>query len=1110
MNSDDQGAAEPQLSATQAQGSPTPEPQMRLTIDAVDTSAGTMLARTPLRRPEDGLSSIGFRKLLVVEGLSAFIDNFWRITISLVAVDMVAQGQSGAAFLAQASVLFVLPFLLFSGYAGHLADNWPKKQVIVLAKSVELGTLIFALLATWGDDLDFVLASLFMLGVRSTLMLPAKYALLPEILPYGDISKGNGRIELVRFLSVVIGILAASGLYLAFGLPVATFLALIVSGLGLIFALGIAKGTGPFVKRRFDLNPWGEIFKGLAALKGDGATWLTVTGLAYGWFLITLFQLVAGMYARHSLELTGSAAEFFPLWGMVGIAVGAWAAGQLSHNRVELGIMPFGAMGTAITMLVLASTSDPDTARNGLICAGFFAGLVLVPLQSNLQARAEAETRGRMIAMSNFLNVAAVSVAFVIFGLYKSPEFTTEGGWTFLTDEPMIGTRWLIGLFALVTGVLTVWLTMLVPVFLTRFLVWVITHTVYRVKGFGIENVPSGGALLVSNHISYVDYIFIGAVLPRNVRFLARRSLFNTPVIKQIFTLMHVIPIEVNDSPEATEASIEKARKELREGKLVCIFAEGTISRHGQMLMFRRGLEKIVDGIDVPIVPVYLANVWGSIFSFKDGRFFTKIPSRPWIPVTVSFGQPMPPESSAGDVRQMVQELGSEALTHYRKPYDLVSLNVIRALKTFRREFKMSDARTGATWTGLDVLSRALIVSRRLRKVKTEARMLGIALPICRENALVNLAATLAGKVTVNLRLDMEWSDYRAALIQAGVKVVITSRSVESTMDLSAVDEVIYVEDLLFGLHPFKIQSTKVAAMAIPSALLLAIFGSTGRNAHDLFTVLWSKDGTSRHPGVMLTHHNVLSSVEGIHQIFHLDAGEDKVTGIVPFCNAIGQIVTLYLPVLKGVSVVYQDELMGDEACATTIQKHRTTMVLGSPKFYQTLLKTASREQLSSIRYSVFGLGSLSDEDIEEVNEKLGLELLEGYGSDEIAPCITVNIPNFVTSGPRPKKQVGNKPGTPGHPVPNVAVRVVHPTTGKPQPVDIEGKVMVRGPMMTRGYIGRPELSYDLFGQGWFDTGDKGFIDKDGFLNLTEKKTWVLDPINYQPAQRIAPEKTEG
>jgi acyl-[acyl-carrier-protein]-phospholipid O-acyltransferase/long-chain-fatty-acid--[acyl-carrier-protein] ligase len=467
------------------------------------------------------------------------------------------------------------------------------------------------------------------MATQSTFFSPAKYGIVPEIFPSAELSRANGLLEMSTFAAIVLGTASGGALFEAWaGTPwrlAAGMLAIAV--LGTVTSFGIPRVLAARPRQAFSVNPLGEIGRGIARLWPNRTLRATVIGLSFFWFLGALLQMALIPFGREVLQVGDGAATrlYTPL--AVGIAIGSLAAGRLSGSKIELGLVPIGSFGLGLFSIAFAlSTSYVGTAIV-LAVLGFAGGFFAVPLNALLQQRPADDEKGRVMATNNFLNTVGILLASVVL---------------WLSDAAGLGTAQMLLAVGLLTLVSNVYVLAKVPDFFMRFVLWLLTHTIYRITIVGRHNLPERGpALIVANHVSMIDGALVAACVQRFVRFMMWAPYYHHPLVNPLMRRMHAIPVGGGGRREVA-AALDRARAELEAGHVVCIFAEGSVSRTGNLLPFKRGFERIVDGLDVPIVPVYLDRVWGSVFSFKHGRFLWKMPERLPYPVTVAFGAPLP------------------------------------------------------------------------------------------------------------------------------------------------------------------------------------------------------------------------------------------------------------------------------------------------------------------------------------------------------------------------------------------------------------------------------------------------------------------------------------
>ena len=669
--------------------------------------------------------------------------------------------------------------------------------------------------------------------------------------------------------------------------------------------------------------------------------------------------------------------------------------------------------------------------------------------------------------------------------------------------------------------------------FVVRSLVRFITRLLYRVRVLGQERVPvSGGALFVCNHVSWVDAILVGVASQRHVRFMMYQGTYERWFVEPWARVLGIIPISSEQKPREMLKSLQEASDAIKSGDIVCIFAEGQITRIGNLLPFRRGFERIMKDLDAPIVPVALDGVWGSIFSFEQRRFVWKLPRRIPYPVTINFGQPLPAKATPGEVRHAVQELIAEAWPLRRECMRTLSRAFISTARRCPRRFAMADPQTPEVTFG-GALVRSVLLARRLKPIWAGQEMVGLLLPPSVGGALANYAALLMGKVPVNLNYTVSEQTLASCVQQCGIKTVLTSWAFLEKVKIQVPGRVVYLEDVVgkerrSPTRPEggndsqragsetgapsaweKLTASLMAFLLPARALENSLRGRRGEEAHSstrnpelgtpnksepphlgsheeldsLATVIFSSGSTGEPKGVMLSHYNIVSNLEQMDQVFGLTK-RDRVLGILPFFHSFGFTGALAMPAMLGVGVVYHANPLDARTIGPLVRDYQLTFLLTTPTFLQLYMRGCSPEQFGSLRVVMTGAEKLPDRLALAFEEQFGIRALEGYGCTECSPAVAVNAPDFRSAG---FHQVGSKRGKIGHPVPGMSVRIVDVTTGEPVPYGQSGLLLVRGPNVMRGYLGKPEKTAEVLRDGWYTTGDVAALDEDGFLQITDR-----------------------
>jgi acyl-[acyl-carrier-protein]-phospholipid O-acyltransferase/long-chain-fatty-acid--[acyl-carrier-protein] ligase len=1008
----------------------------------------------------DVLKNGGFHAFLWTQFLGAFNDQLYQMLVLEAAVETSAS--TGVV-----QIVYLLPFLLFSGWAGHLADLVSKRRVLIGVKTFEVFAMGLGAFALITGHLGWMLVVLFLMGLHSTVFSPAKYGIVPEILSDRDLSRGNAWLEMTTLLGIVLGGATGVFVYSAWKGEAGkmALVPLAIAGIGLAASLRITRVRPSGATQPFRWNPFAEVAEGTSHLWHDRALWLTVMGVAWFWSVGALLKPALLLFGNESLHVSELRGGLLLPFLSIGIGAGNMLAGRLSGDKVELGLVPLGSTFMGLFCLALvAAHGSYGLAVGALVLLGATSGLFIVPLYAFMQQRSGNQEKGRIVATNNFYQtIGMLAASVLLWGLH---------------DRLGVSAAALLLGAGVATLAVTVFIVTVVPDFFVRFVLWLVTHSVFRIRIVGTENVPfRGPALLVSNHMSHVDGLLIGASIQRFVRFLVWKPYYELKAFHWLFRKMNAIPVAGGNRRDVVE-SIRAARRELEAGHVVCIFAEGAISRTGNMLPFKRGMERIVEGLDVPIIPVHLDRLWGSIFSFERGRFFWKWPKRIPYPTTVSFGAPMPSTSGAMEVRQAIQELSSEAVAHRKRPGDLLDRRMIRNARRHWNAFAMADS-TGRELTRGRALAGGVLVSRWVRRQCPGQEMIGILLPPTVAGALVNIGVTLAGRVSVNLNFTAGREGMAGAIEQCQIRTIITSKIFLAKARIEPMDGMVFVEDILARAGKAAQLRALLAARFAPAAWLCA----RGRRPDSLATVIFSSGSTGVPKGVMLSHYNVIANIEAMAQLFWI--GEhDRLAGVLPFFHSFGFTVTIWFPLVAGCGVAYHPNPTDARAIGELIAKYKATLLLSTPTFCSTYTRKCTREEFATLRYVLVGAEKLREPIAAAFHEKFDLDLLEGYGCTEMSPVVAVNAPNFDDGH---QQQTGNKPGTVGHPLPGVAAKIVDPVTFEALPPNREGLLLVKGSNRMLGYLGQPERTAEVLRDGWYITGDIALIDDEGFLRITDR-----------------------
>lgn len=1015
----------------------------------------------------------GFWSLIITQFQGAFNEISLKQLVILIILAMGVEQAKRDQLVLVVSALFAVPFILFSMTGGFLADRFSKRTVTIGTKLFELAVMTLAIVGLERQRLQLEMAAVFLASTQAALFGPSKYGLLPEVLPEPRLSWGNGVLELGTFLAAIVG--GVCGAFLADHFHGrqgwSGLILLCLSIVGLIFSLGITRVPAADPRKRFRVNPIGDLWEQGILIRKDRVLWLAVLGNTYFWFLGMLLTGNILFYGTDVLHISSTKTGLLQAAVAIGIGLGSLTAGYVSSGKVEYGLIPLGSVGMTVFGILLSAHGLSFNHVLGLLAAlGFSAGFFAVPVNALIQHRPDEKDKGGVIAAANLLSWVGIGAASGVY--YVSQHYLH-------LRPPAI-----FLCASLMTVAATLYVLYLLPDALLRLLLWFATHTLYRIHLQGRENVPAkGGALLVPNHVSMVDAVLLIASIDRPIRFVMFKGSYDHPLVKPFAKIMQVIPISSQFRPREMIQSLRTATQALKDGEVVCIFPEGQMTRIGQLLPFRRGMERIVKGVDVPIIPVNLGGIWGSIFSFERGRFLWKLPHRIPYPVTVTFGKEMPATTPAQKVRQAVQELGADGYRFRKRYMRTLHRSFLHTARRHPFRFAMADGRTPKLSFG-GALARTVFLARRLRSVWQEQKMVGILLPPSVPSALINLAALLMGKVPVNLNYTASNEVLASSARQCELKTVITSKALLERVHIQPPAQAFMLEDLADKPRFVERLIAALICWLLPERLIEKSVGA-GRKIglDDIATIIFSSGSTGDPKGVVLTHYNVASNVEQLSQVFMLGRN-DKILGILPFFHSFGFTGTLCLPTTIGMGVVYHPSPLESRAIGALVSQYGVTFLLATPTFLQAYIRRCSPEDFGSLQYVMAGAEKLPERTAIAFEDRFGIRPLEGYGCTECAPAVTVNTRDFRAPQFR---QMGAKRASIGHPLPGISVRIVNPETLEPVPMGETGLLLVRGPNVMQGYLKRPEKTAEVLRDGWYNTGDVAMVDEDGFVRITDR-----------------------
>lgn len=587
--------------------------------------------------------------------LGAFNDNVFKNALVILITYQGAKvwGLGPEQMVALCTGLLILPFVLFSATAGQVADRFSKSRVARVVKLAEIGVMAFAAYGFYTENIPYLVGVLFFMGMQSAFFGPVKFGLLPELLREHELTRGNALVSMGTFVSILLGILVGGMLIAVEGTGgiIVSCAVIAFAALGYVASRHIPQQAAAAPDSRIQFNPVTPNLQVLQFAREKRSVFLAIMAVSWFWFFGAACLSLFPVYCREVLHGNAAVATFFMALFSVGVAVGSLICGVLSRRGVELGLVPLGALGMTVFAIdlsfagagisaagersIIEFISDPSSWRviTDLSLISMFCGLYDVPLQTLIQQRTKPSHRARVIAASNLINSAfIVASSLCLMGLYA---LGLDASSVFLV-------------MGLANAAVTLYIFTTIPEFFYRFVAWLLSHLLYRLRVSGQNHIPTeGAAVLVCNHVSFIDWLIVAGSVQRPARFVMHYSFMKLPLLGWFFRTAGVIPIaSAREDKAVMNAAFSEIAKALDAGHLVCIFPEGCITWDGEINPFKPGVERILARNPVPVVPMALRGLWGSFFSRKHGPAMRKPFTRVWSRIQLSVGSPLSPETA--------------------------------------------------------------------------------------------------------------------------------------------------------------------------------------------------------------------------------------------------------------------------------------------------------------------------------------------------------------------------------------------------------------------------------------------------------------------------------
>ena len=1042
------------------------------------------------------LRTAGFLPYLAIAFLNAGVDLAHKITIQNVLLKSF-DGDTLVILTALINAMILLPFIFLFSPAAFINDKFSRTKVIRLSALAAVGISALIYLCYAIGEFYMAFALTLLLAAQSAVYSPAKYSIIKSIVGTEQLGMANGIIQALTIIAILFSSFAFSFFfeshYIASNDPNVVLQSVWGIGIALIafsaleayfaFKIPFFPQTAELSEEKFSAKQYASLHylkENIRTLRQNKNIWLSVIGLSLFW---GVSQVIVAAFPAHYKAIFNAdnaiVIQAILAVSGLGLILGSYVAGKMSHLHIELGIVPVGAVGIFISLFCLTLT---DSNLFLTICSfafGFFGGLFIVPLNATIQYFAPEAISGKIMAGNNFMQ-NVLMVAFLLLSI--------------LFVKLSLSTTNLLIFASLVCLVGSFYAMLQLPHLFTRLLLLPILKTGYRFHVNGLKNLPqSGGVLLLGNHISWIDWLVLQAASPRAIKFVMYRPIYNKWYLTWFLRIFKVIPIGGGASKE----SIQTIRSYLENGEVVALFPEGHISYNGQINEFQKGFEHVLEGLEnITTVPFYLRGLWGSSFSRADSHYKILSKKRGKREVLVAFGKPINGFIDAVAMKQKVVELSFSAWEHFINEQAPLTHHWLESAKSDLFKECVADVQ-GTELNNVKFIAAVLSFTKVLKTKLRGQRHVGVLLPSSAAGAIVNMALFVLGKVPVNLNYTLSAESMQKALAKAQIDTVLSSakfldKLTAKGFDFNAIlaDKLLFAEDIAKGLNKTAKTHAFLTALFAPQWWIkLRYFADV--KLDDTATILFSSGSEGDPKGIELSHKNLLTNIKQVSELLNFRR-DDVILNSLPIFHSFGLTVTTLLPLCEGVKMVSVADPTDGATIGKMSAKHGVSILFGTSTFFRLYTRNKKLHPLmfQNVRIVIAGAEKLKPDVKVAFRLKFGLEIHEGYGTTETAPVAAVNMPNILEKDSL-KELTFTKEGTVGLPLPGTIIKIVDPDTLNELKTGEDGLILIGGGQVMKGYLDDPEKTAEVIaeldGVRYYKTGDKGHIDEHGFVTIVDR-----------------------
>ncbi len=1013
-------------------------------------------------------------------------------------------GSTQVIWISIINAMIIIPFLLLFTLSGYLSDKYNKKNILIYGAVSSFTLSVLMIFAYMSSNFYIAMITLVALAIQSAIYSPAKFGLIIDIYGKKNLSSGNSALQATSIIAILFSIASASFFFEAFYnannlielqtkeelltaiLPL-TYYILPVAFLEMVVSVLVLKRVNTHYKKDEDLSICKkELFQGKLLKKNintifsHNVIFLSVIGLSVFWGISQAMMAVFPSFAKQYLGVT----DVFVINGVIGasgigIAIGSILYSRISRHYIEVGTIPLAAFGMAASIFAATVVGSPFLIGLSFLVFGIFGGMFVVPLNALIQFNAKKKSLGTILAGNNWFHSLAM---FIMLCMTTVVSFY---------DLDPLNTIYLI---LLITIIGTLYTVIKLPQSLILLFLKTVVGLKYKLEVNGIKNIPSnGGVLLLGNHVSWIDWAVILMSVPREVKFVMHKPIYEKWYLNWLLKMFKSIPI----SNMASKSTMKTIANELDNGSIVVLFPEGNITRNGHLGEFKRGFEKILDfttSDDIVVVPFYIRGLWESLFSRANKKYKQ---SKKVKSVTVSFAKRIKKQNAnTVSVKNEVVELSTKSWKSHIDDVNSLNEVIFDRLNQVGDDLIFADS-TGLELSGYRFLTVSILFKQLLQEKLKSQQNVGLLLPSTAAGAFINNAVLMMGKTAVNLNYTSEIESIKEAIKSADIKTIVASKKFVEKLEQKGINisevfdlvEVVYVEDLKENISRAKGILTYFSIKFLPNILLKAMHLCKTKK-DDTAVILFSSGSEGTPKGVMLSGDNILGNSQQIAAVINA-SDDDTIVGSLPLFHAFGIVVTTYLPLIEGIKCVAHPDPTDGFGLGKLVAKYKATIMTGTSTFFRLYTKNpkVKKEMFDSLRLVVAGAEKLREDVRVDFESKFNKEILEGYGTTETSPVAACNLPDVVA--PDGTIQIGHEKGSVGMAIPGTTIKIVNPDTYEELDVNEEGMIVISGVQVMKGYLNDNQKTSQVIkkigNKKYYITGDKGRVDEHGFLTIVDR-----------------------